>query len=180
MSDELGDLETNSAPRDPSAYSDLPIEGKLVPHQRLVVMAGVSALLLVWFAYDGWWNSDPEMLKHTTFNRVGTAVLFVATGIYLLLTSKVRAAVERGVSSGWALIFLSPDGESRRVATVPWLWGLQFGGWSLLFHKRPILGVLLGILDRVTYGLSGLVLAFFIGRVIRKAYEEDGWRELTG
>jgi hypothetical protein len=41
----------------------------------------VPALLLagcLWFGYDGWWNDDPEMLEHVTFNRVGAAVLAAA------------------------------------------------------------------------------------------------------
>ena len=40
--------------------------------------------LTLWFGYDGWINQDPDMLKHLTFNRVGSAVLFagaVYTGI---------------------------------------------------------------------------------------------------
>ena len=43
----------------------------------------LPALLLagcVWFGYDGFLNSDPEMLEHQTFNRVGFAILVVLTG----------------------------------------------------------------------------------------------------
>lgn len=31
--------------------------------------------LTLWFGYDAWLNSDPEMLEHLTFNRVGFAIL---------------------------------------------------------------------------------------------------------
>jgi hypothetical protein len=40
--------------------------------------------LTLWFGYDGWINTDPDMLEHVTFNRVGAAVLFAGalyTGI---------------------------------------------------------------------------------------------------
>lgn len=40
--------------------------------------------LTLWFGYDGWINTDPDMLKHVTFNRVGAGVLLagaVYTGV---------------------------------------------------------------------------------------------------
>ena len=37
--------------------------------------------LTLWFGYDGWLNNDPEMLEHSTFNRVGFGVL-LAGAIY--------------------------------------------------------------------------------------------------
>ena len=30
---------------------------------------------MLWFGYDGWLNSDPEMQEHKTFNQVGFALL---------------------------------------------------------------------------------------------------------
>ena len=35
--------------------------------------------LMLWFFYDGFINTDPEMMEHRTFNQVGFAVLSVAT-----------------------------------------------------------------------------------------------------
>ena len=40
--------------------------------------------LTLWFGYDGWLNTDPDMLEHVTFNRVGFGVLLLGaiyTGI---------------------------------------------------------------------------------------------------
>jgi hypothetical protein len=38
--------------------------------------------LTLWFGYDGFLNSDPDMLEHLTFNRVGFAALFTASIYY--------------------------------------------------------------------------------------------------
>lgn len=40
--------------------------------------------LTLWFGYDGWLNTDENMLEHVTFNRVGFGVLLLGaiyTGI---------------------------------------------------------------------------------------------------
>ena len=36
--------------------------------------------LMLWFFYDGFINTDPDMMEHRTFNQVGFAALSVATG----------------------------------------------------------------------------------------------------
>ena len=33
----------------------------------------------VWFGYDGWFNDDPKILEHLTFNRYGFVVLVLLT-----------------------------------------------------------------------------------------------------
>ena len=33
----------------------------------------------LWFGYDGWLNSDPDMLEHLSFNRYGFGVLLALT-----------------------------------------------------------------------------------------------------
>jgi hypothetical protein len=40
-----------------------------------LLLAGV-----LWFGYDGWINTDPEMMEHQTFNQVGFAALVVLFG----------------------------------------------------------------------------------------------------
>lgn len=42
-----------------------------------VLLLGLS----VWFGYDGWFNADPKMQEHLTFNRVGFFVL-IALGAW--------------------------------------------------------------------------------------------------
>ena len=34
---------------------------------------------MLWFGYDGWIETDPEMLEHRGFNRIGFAVLSILT-----------------------------------------------------------------------------------------------------
>lgn len=43
-----------------------------------VLLLGLSC----WFGWDGFLTSDPEMQEHSTFNRVGFAILFPATLYY--------------------------------------------------------------------------------------------------
>src|SRR5262245_3837802 len=104
------------------ALSGLPIEGALRPEVRVRLLCGFLALLTLWFAYDGWLNTDPELLPHRTFNRVGTVLL----GVWSIATAMLSVRVERTVrarrSSLMALSFLSPAGDSISVATVPWMW----------------------------------------------------------
>lgn len=38
--------------------------------------------LTLWFGYDGFINTDPDMLEHGTFNRVGFGVLLIAAIYY--------------------------------------------------------------------------------------------------
>jgi hypothetical protein len=50
--------------------------------------------LAVWFGYDGWINQDPDMLEHTTFNRVGFGVLVAAGTYYTVQWIRERRATE--------------------------------------------------------------------------------------
>ena len=38
--------------------------------------------LALWFGYDGWLNSDPDMQEHLDFNRYGFGILFVGAVYY--------------------------------------------------------------------------------------------------
>jgi hypothetical protein len=55
---------------------------------------------MLWFGYDGWIETDPDMLEHRTFNRGGFAVLTVLTGWFgykgLVEFKEDKAARERG------------------------------------------------------------------------------------
>ena len=61
-----------------------------------VLLWGMAA----WFGYDGWFNDDPDMQEHLTFNRYGFGVL-VALGIYFTIQSirEVRAENDEGPPS---------------------------------------------------------------------------------
>ena len=55
-----------------------------------VVLWGLS----IWFGYDGWFNQDPDMLEHVTFNRWGFGILVVA-GIYFTIQAVKEIREER-------------------------------------------------------------------------------------
>ncbi len=44
------------------------------PFDNPWVLPCLLLAFVLWFAYDGWINQDPEMLEHVTFNRWGTLV----------------------------------------------------------------------------------------------------------
>ena len=39
------------------------------------VFPTLLALFGLWFVYDGWFTSDPDMQEHLLFNRVGSVIL---------------------------------------------------------------------------------------------------------
>lgn len=63
---------TNSAPAKEQTPAPTPFDHPLfLP----VILIGLT----LWFGYDGFIEDDPEMLEHLTFNRVGFAVLLLAS-----------------------------------------------------------------------------------------------------
>ena len=62
--------ETDAGEADEDGSHETPFDHPLfLP----IILGGLS----LWFFYDGFLNSDPEMLEHLTFNRAGFAALFV-------------------------------------------------------------------------------------------------------
>jgi hypothetical protein len=47
------------------------------PFDNPWVLPVLLTAFVLWFGYDGWINTDPDMLEHLTFNRWGAAVLSV-------------------------------------------------------------------------------------------------------
>ncbi len=58
-----------------------------------VILWGLS----IWFGYDGWFNDDPDMQEHISFNRWGFGALVIA-GIYFTIQAvrEIREERERG------------------------------------------------------------------------------------
>ena len=52
------------------------------PFDNPWVLPCLLLAFVLWFAYDGWINSDPDMLEHVTFNRWGSLVLSVLAGYF--------------------------------------------------------------------------------------------------
>jgi len=62
-------------------------------------LPGLLYVFTLWFAYDGWINSDPDMMEHQTFNRVGAVIWFVGAVYYTLQNLRdQRRARERAAS----------------------------------------------------------------------------------
>ena len=52
-----------------------------VPEPRPLKIRLLCGLML-WFGYDGFINTDPEMMEHRTFNQVGFGLLLFGTAWY--------------------------------------------------------------------------------------------------
>ena len=50
--------------------------------------------LSIWFGYDGWLNSDPDMQDHLMFNRVGFGLLVSGALYYTLQAVREQRASE--------------------------------------------------------------------------------------
>lgn len=48
-----------------------PAPPEISPFLFPILLAGIG----IWFFYDGWLSTDPDMQKHLMFNRVGSAIL---------------------------------------------------------------------------------------------------------
>jgi hypothetical protein len=118
------------------------------------------------------------MQEHVTFNRVGTFVLVPIPIGLVYLSRRVAASVRELRSSASAQLYLSPDGDTIKVATAPWLWSWLCGGLNFIPHNRPALGILCFLGSQFSAGLIGIVVAFFARGLIHSSYEAAGWREL--
>jgi hypothetical protein len=50
------------------------------PFDHPLFLPALLAAGVVWFGYDGWINTDPDMLEHQAFNRYGFGVLLILSG----------------------------------------------------------------------------------------------------
>jgi hypothetical protein len=73
------DAEHNASGADQEEEEQAP-----TPFDHPLFLPVLLSSLTLWFGYDGWLNTDPDMLEHVTFNRVGFGLLLVGaiyTGI---------------------------------------------------------------------------------------------------
>ena len=63
-----------------------PLPPEIGPYVFPVILAALG----LWCFYDGWITSDPEMLEHQLFNRVGAVVLLGWAGIDFYRTQKAE------------------------------------------------------------------------------------------
>lgn len=90
---------TDSPGGAPSENAPAPIElPPLTPSEwrnKYLFRGTLALLLLLWFAYDGWYNTDPEMMKHRSFNRVGTVLLGIGLAYCLVQAVRYQLAIGR-------------------------------------------------------------------------------------
>ena len=70
------DLEEQDPPEVDSGIEE---EGPPTPFDHPLFLPVLLFAGMLWFGYDGFLTSDPDMLEHRSFNRVGFAILTVLT-----------------------------------------------------------------------------------------------------
>ena len=50
------------------------------PFDHPLFLPVLLILGVIWFGYDGWISTDPDMAEHQTFNRYGFGVLLILSG----------------------------------------------------------------------------------------------------
>lgn len=71
----------NSNPQDPGDDRDGP-ELAPTPLDHPLFLPVLFAGVTVWFGYDAYFTTDPDMLEHLDFNRYGFRVLIFVTALY--------------------------------------------------------------------------------------------------
>jgi len=73
--ESAGSHETDSAHEADEAPAPTPFDHPMFLPALLFAFA-------LWFGYDGFLNTDPDMVEHSTFNRVGFALWVVLLAYY--------------------------------------------------------------------------------------------------
>jgi hypothetical protein len=69
---------------------------QISPYLFPVLLAGFG----LWCFYDGWFSTDPEMLKHQLFNRVASGVLLIWALADFIRTRRLEKTEQRSGQSG--------------------------------------------------------------------------------
>ena len=56
------------------------------------------AIMGIWFFYDGWLSTDPDMLEHLMFNRVGSAILLPWAVVDFIRTWRAENEYKRQIA----------------------------------------------------------------------------------
>ena len=71
----MSEISSTSDPKPPVEPGPPPTPFDHPLFLPILLLAGV-----LWFGYDGWINTDPEMVEHQDFNRYGFGVLVLLCG----------------------------------------------------------------------------------------------------
>lgn len=72
--------------------SDNNKEQKSPPGIGPYVFPTLLAIFGLWFLYDGWFTSNPEMQEHQLFNRIGSLILLPWAIIDFIRTWRIEKA----------------------------------------------------------------------------------------
>ena len=72
--------------------SDNNKEQKSPPEIGPYVFPTLLAIFGLWFLYDGWFTSNPEMQEHQLFNRIGSLILLPWAIIDFIRTWRIEKA----------------------------------------------------------------------------------------
>jgi hypothetical protein len=67
-------------------------EQKSPPEIGPYVFPTLLAIFGLWFLYDGWFTSNPEMQEHQLFNRIGSLILLPWAIIDFIRTWRIEKA----------------------------------------------------------------------------------------
>ena len=84
---------------DPAAAEEEEDEDGGSPFDHPAFLPVLLWALAVWFGWDGWITDKPDMLEHSTFNRVGFGVLVTAGTYYTVQALRERRAQGEGSSA---------------------------------------------------------------------------------
>jgi hypothetical protein len=87
-------MATDQPPPPPSETENpRPTAEETFKHYGVLSLIGTA--FFVWFVRDGWFNDDPKMLEHLTFNRWGTVVVGLILAFFLVMTSSAGLTMLR-------------------------------------------------------------------------------------
>ena len=72
-----------------------PAPPQISPYVFPILLIGFG----LWCAYDGWFTTDPEMVKHQLFNRIASGVLLLWGAIDFYRTHKREKAYKMAHSA---------------------------------------------------------------------------------
>jgi hypothetical protein len=83
------------APPHPETESENPRPSAEETFKHYGVLSLIATAFFIWFVRDGWFNDDPKMLEHLTFNRIGTVVVGAILAFFLIMAGSAGFTVLR-------------------------------------------------------------------------------------
>src|ERR1051325_4094496 len=92
----MDEPEPSPPPEQPEGPKKLPPLTPAELRSSYLKRAAIVFVISLWFIRDGWFNDDPEMMKHRGFNRSGTVLLSLGVLYCLIMALRNHLAARRG------------------------------------------------------------------------------------